>query len=115
MKFRQNFFFVVRNLNALVRNAMFLTVLVIISALFISSISWTWTARSSLPEFKPAFKVHKVYGSVIFDMITTPALFSALSGMLMSHVSWPMRLVASCRCARTMMTFGVRSTTWWRV
>jgi hypothetical protein len=83
MKFRQNFFFVVMNRNVLMSNAVFLTVLVIIPTLFISSISWSWSeARSSLPVFKPAFKVHKVYGSVIFVMITTPAPFSALSEML---------------------------------
>jgi hypothetical protein len=89
MKFRQNFFFVVmhRSNNALMSTAMFLTVLMIIPTVFISSISWTWTARSSLPEFKPAYEVHKVLGSVIFVMITTPALFSALSAMIISPVS----------------------------
>ena len=45
-----------------------------------------------------------------------PRAFQRVDGifteMLISSGSWPMRLVASWRFAGTMMTFGVRSTTW---
>lgn len=44
-----------------------------------------------------------------------PRAFQRVFGMLMSAGSCPLQLVASWRCARTMMTFGVRSTTWLRV